>query len=305
MPRSRPSSAPWCEDDSDSLAEKISVLTDQLQRHPKLASFIHKAAIMTVVDTLKYEVTWPSILSEDVLQDVLGAIWDGAAVEIPSVMWDAEGDNTNVEEARKQVSQSMLTLKYLWEIPSAHRLTEGNIKEAHALLMANAISDGEPMNAGTYRSKPCHATGTIGGKDFYSPGEIVSSMENLVADLAKSTPSAATAAKFCYRFLAIHPFSNGNGRLARFLVAWIMRSAGMPFPISIGQGKNARKHWLKAVTRNDSLRGLDWLETLILESCLNRWINFSLEVNMQLDMEEEKDSSGCSFLNMFAVCMRY
>ena len=71
MTQSRPSSAPWCEDDSDSLAEKISVLRNQLQDHPKLNSFIRRAAIMTVVDTLKYECTWPSKPSEEVLQDAL------------------------------------------------------------------------------------------------------------------------------------------------------------------------------------------------------------------------------------------
>lgn len=304
MTRSRPSSAPWCEDDSDSLAEKISALKNQLHGHPKLDSFIRRAAIMTVVDTLKYECTWPSKPSEEVLQDVLAAMWDGTTVEIPSVMWEAEGENATVETARKQVSQSMLALKYLWDLPSDHIMTEQNIKVAHGLLMANAISEGEPMNAGSYRTKSCHATGTMGGKDFSPPEDIASSMERLVASLANSTASGATAAKFTYNFLAIHPFSNGNGRLARFLVAWMMRSAGMPFPISIGQGKSARKHWLKAVTRNDSNRGLDWLETLILQSCLNRWINFSLQVNMQLGVEEETISSGCSFLDLFAVCMR-
>lgn len=282
---SRPSSAPWCEDDSDSLAKKISALKNQLQaHHPKLDSFIRRAAIMTVVDTLKYECTWPADASEEVLEDVLAAVWDGTHVEIPSVIWGAEGEDATVETARKQVSQSMLALKYLWNLPSDHTLTEENIKVAHGLLMANAISEGEPMNAGSYRTKSCHATGTLRGKDFVATEDIASSMEVLVASLATSPPSAATAAKFCYNFLAIHPFSNGNGRLARFLVALVMRSAGMPFPISIGQGKSARKHWLKAVTRNDANRGLDWLETLILQSCLHRWISFSLQVNGCLDI---------------------
>ena len=221
-------------------------------------------------------------------------------------MWDAEGEDATVDSARKQVSQSMLALKYLWDLPFDHTLTVENIKVAHGVLMTNSISEGEPMNAGNYRTKPCHATGNIGGKDFLPPEEIASSMEVFVASVAKSTPSATTAAKFCYKFLVIHPFSNGNGRLARFLVAWMMRAAGMPFPISVGQGKNARKHWLKAVLRNDSTRGLDWLETLILESCLNRWIHFSLLVNnvQQLGVTEEQQqlSSGGSFLDLFAVC---
>lgn len=297
MTQSRPSSAPWCQDDSATLAEKISVLTNNLRGHPKLNAFSSRAAIMTVVDTLKYEATWPSKPSEEVLQEVLGALWDGAEAEIPDVTWDAEGENATVEEARKQVSQSMLTLKYLWNLPSGHTLTAENIKVAHSILMAGAISEGESMNAGNYRTKPCHSTGGI---DFHPPGEIATAVEGLVASLATSTPCAATAARFCYQFLVVHLFSNGNGRLARFLVAWIMREAGLPFPISIGQGKNARKHWLQAVRRNDSMRGLEWLETLILESCLNRWINFKLQVNMQLESEERDGNgihSGCSFLN--------
>ncbi len=306
MVPSRPYTAPWCEDDSDALAEKISALSKQLKGHPDLNNFTRKAAIMTVVDTLKYEATWPKVTSsEEVLQDVLAATWDGTgATEIPNVMWDADGENTTVEEAHKQVAQSMLALKYLWDLPSGHTLTEENIKIAHGVLTANAGSEGKLMNAGIYRTKPCHAVGRNGSKNFLAPEDIASSMEKLVASLAKATPSAATAARFCYNFLAIHPFSDGNGRLVRFLVAWMMRSAGMPFPISIGQGNSARKRWLRAVTRNDSLRGLDWLEILILESCLNRWNTFSLEVNMQPKVEEEKKSSGCSYLKLFAVCMR-
>ena len=301
MGQERSSSAPWCDDDSRSLAAKLSVLTHQLQNHPDLGNFTRRAAVMTVVDTLKYEKTWPDIASEEDLQQVLYEIWDGAAAGDPNVKWEAEGECTTTEEARKQVSQTMLALKYLWDLPLKHMLTEENIKVAHGILMADAISEGELMNAGTYRTKPSHAPGSLGGIDFLPPEQIVSSMEKLVADLAKKKIfSARTAAIFCYRFLIIHPFSNGNGRLVRLLVAWIMRSAGMPFPISIGQGKDARKRWMSALKRNDSQRGLGWLEILILESSLNRWINFSLQVNNQL---EDKYSSGCSYLDLYSSCI--
>ena len=55
--------------------------------------------------------------------------------------------------------------------------------------------------------------------------------------------AAKRASVFMARFLLIHPFRNGNGRVARLVVSWLMRQWSI-VPLSIMYGENGRDTYL-------------------------------------------------------------
>ncbi|MBU1953397.1 Fic family protein [Patescibacteria group bacterium] len=119
------------------------------------------------------------------------------------------------------------------------RITESLIKELHAVLMKDmhfTVARNEkgaqvkkPLHAGKYKIMPNHVL-TLSGKIHYytDPLQVPGEMEKLVAWLAggKEIHPVEKAAIFHYRFVSIHPFDDGNGRLARLLMNLILMQSG-------------------------------------------------------------------------------
>ncbi len=123
-------------------------------------------------------------------------------------------------------------------------LTEGFIRHLHTLILVRDFwaeaktADGNPtkrlIKAGVYKTEPNHVE-TISGDIFYfaEPIETPAKMQELVGWFRDETDSAETnpvllATEFHYRFVRIHPFDDGNGRLARLLMNFILMKFGYP-----------------------------------------------------------------------------
>ena len=124
-------------------------------------------------------------------------------------------------------------------------LYEADILELHRLILRNIEE-----HAGKYRT-----TGVrIGGALFMPPksSEVPKLMLNLLMWLDKNieeyTP-IEQAALFHHKFIQIHPFSDGNGRIARLLMNVILMKSGYPFIVNVT--KKDRVKYL------DSLREAD------------------------------------------------
>lgn len=123
-------------------------------------------------------------------------------------------------------------------------LTESFIRQLHKLLLkedqtTDAITlDGQPtkktIKVGEYKSTPNHVktkTGEI--FRFATPEETPAKMNDLIEWLrekeeAKDTNPILLAADFHYKFIRIHPFDDGNGRIARILMNFILMQNGYP-----------------------------------------------------------------------------
>jgi Fic family protein len=58
------------------------------------------------------------------------------------------------------------------------------------------------------------------------------------------------AALLLYQLLSIHPFRNGNGRLARLFASWSLVRDGFPFAVALSFGhRSAQRHYLHAIDR--------------------------------------------------------
>ena len=269
--------APWCDTSRESMLQTISTCKEKLGKHHKLSSFCRDKAVATSVGILSMEGTWPGTSVDQKLQVIMQGIWkNGNPDYFPEGPgWDAEGGGSMVAN-EQQVVQGMLALTYLWNLPDSEVLTEAIVRHVHHILMNRATSGGDLMPAGQFRTTTCHSSGT--GTVFCPPEDIERRLKRCLEIANGGNVDSRNAADFCHQFLMVHPFVNGNGRMARLLLCWVVRKDGHPFPVSIGHGKSGRKHWIRALTHRDkhlSEDGLNWLEALILDSCMGHWTNFS------------------------------
>jgi len=104
---------------------------------------------------------------------------------------------------------------------------------------------------GRFRKRPA----TIGGF-FQLPApvflptlmnEFCQDFPILAGERAKYDP-IVTAARFSYRFVAIHPYSDGNGRVSRLLMNLILKSHGFP-PIYLKADSRGKKRYSFALKR--------------------------------------------------------
>lgn len=179
-------------------------------------------------------------------------------------------------------------------------LTEVFIRELHTLLLKEpswkeAITpDGKAtrrkIEVGKYKTQPNHVI-TVTGETFYfaTPEETPAKMQELVewyrVERAKpDVNSIILAALFHYRFTRIHPFDDGNGRVARILMNFILMQFGYP-PVII---KTADKENYYAVLR---LADADQLEPFIeyVATNLVRSLNIMIRGAKGEDIEESED----------------
>lgn len=105
--------------------------------------------------------------------------------------------------------------------------------------------------AGTYR----RTEKNIGIDPFQIPSELYKLLDNTHFWISASTyPWYEILARFHHRFVQIHPFVNGNGRVARILVEHLCLKHGNPIPnwrSDIQEPDKRRKLYLDALRRAD------------------------------------------------------
>ena len=114
------------------------------------------------------------------------------------------------------------------------------------------------VHAGQYKTRPNSVITRYGDRfEYASPEETPSLMNDLVdwynaAEQEGKLSPVELAALFHYRYIRIHPFEDGNGRIARLMVNFIMARHGWPM-IVIRNRKKAE--YLEALHRSDQKVG--------------------------------------------------
>ena len=97
-----------------------------------------------------------------------------------------------------------------------NKLSENLIKELH-LILKSGTSDSRKdwFNVGEYKKLP----NEVGGKETASPKIVGKKIRELLREYnKKSEHSLDEILEFHYRFEAIHPFQDGNGRVGRLIM---------------------------------------------------------------------------------------
>jgi len=145
-----------------------------------------------------------------------------------------------------------------WAIDNEQPLTEQKIKNLNEIILVRpfwkeAITpDGQPtrreIKVGNYKEYP-NSVRLLTGKlfEYASPGETPILMGELI-DWYRTEENAlhpvTLAAMFHYKFVSIHPFDDGNGRIARLLMNYILMRKGLP-PVVIKSAD--KKNYLRVL----------------------------------------------------------
>lgn len=123
-------------------------------------------------------------------------------------------------------------------------ISENFIRELHVVILhetyynpaqtADGNKTARKIEVGKYKSQPNHVLTKTGEMHYFaSPEETPAKMHDLITwyrniNNDKSLHPLIVASIFHYRFISIHPFDDGNGRLARILMNLILMQNGFP-----------------------------------------------------------------------------
>ncbi|MFH0770040.1 MAG: Fic family protein [Candidatus Peregrinibacteria bacterium] len=178
-----------------------------------------------------------------------------------------------------EVENHAKAIDYLHEIVrTKSRLTEHFIRELHGLLLRGVTSTvalgaqgkliRKPLAAGAYKVHPNHVLTLSGAIHHYTePFHVADEMQSLLAWLGKNAKRhpVERAALFHYRFVCIHPFDDGNGRMARLLMNLLLLQAGYP-PCVVRNRR--RREYLQSLEHADTTGSTDRLLAFLTEELI-------------------------------------
>ena len=147
-------------------------------------------------------------------------------------------------------------------------LTQNFIRTLHKTLLREdytvyrnlpgGIQTSFVIHAGQYKTRPNSVITRYGDRfEYASPEETPGLMGDLVdwynqAEQAGKLSPVELAALFHYRYIRIHPFEDGNGRIARLLVNYILSRHGWPMVVVRTRKKQA---YIEALHQTDLIVG--------------------------------------------------
>jgi Fic family protein len=186
-------------------------------------------------------------------------------------------DNREIEEHNKLLKELETTpdLKGVFtehNIRAFHKKILGNDPYTSPALTPENQATSRVITPGRYKQEPNNVK-TVTGEvfEFTSPADTPSAMKELL-DWANTELNSPTlhplvfAAALHYRFIRIHPFDDGNGRMARILMNVVLQYYGYP-PIIVR--KNDKEKYLSALRDADTGNVLSftfYLSDLLIDS---------------------------------------
>lgn len=172
-----------------------------------------------------------------------------------------EADVLDVQEmTASNVGLRMMTEAAAREIP----MTLNFIRTLHKTILREdytvyrdlpgGIRTSYVIHAGQYKTRPNSVITRYGDRfDYASPEETPGLMSDLVdwyneAEREGRLSPVELAVLFHYRYIRIHPFEDGNGRIARLMVNYILTRHGYPMIVVRSRRKN---EYLEALHQTD------------------------------------------------------
>lgn len=197
---------------------------------------------------------------------------------------------------------------------SERQLSENFIRQLHHTLLREdykvyresdtGVVTSYTVHAGQYKTRPNSVITATGERfEYASPEETPALMYDLIEwykeeEIKKELTPIQLAAVFHYRYIRIHPFEDGNGRIARLLVNYILRRHN--YPMIVVKTKN-KQHYLNVLNQCDITVGMvpsigahaeiEQLTPFVnyMESCLISAFNTCIKAAKGESIEEDDD----------------
>ena len=176
------------------------------------------------------------------------------------VVGEGELKDYNEMKASQVGFQMMSEQADLKDIP----LTQNFIRQLHKVLLREdytvyrnlpgGFTSSYVIHAGQYKTRPNSVITRYGDRfDYATPEETPALMADLVdwyneAERSGKYTPVELAALFHYRYIRIHPFEDGNGRIARLMVNYILARHGWPMIVVRNRDKY---QYLEALHKSD------------------------------------------------------
>lgn len=219
-------------------------------------------------------------------------------------------DEANMKDLEEMKAHNVgLKMMQVEALEKAQPLTETFIRQLHHTLLREdytvyrKLPDGSTtsytIHAGQYKTRPNSVITVTGERfEYASPEETPALMNDLIqwyneAESRRELSPIELATIFHYRYIRIHPFEDGNGRMARLMVNYILLRHN--YPMIVVRSK-AKDFYLKALNKCDKAVGAipsdgahaslievkpftDYVENLITEEITNsiKFINEKAE----------------------------
>jgi len=185
-----------------------------------------------------------------------------------------------VLRSRREVVQHAAAFQHIVAafVKDGKPMSEALIKETHGILMRGISGE----DAGVFNTKDLGGTYRKGDERAYAgttqfttpanvPNAMRSMVESLQADIATIEREQVIdpwvlAARYCDRFVNIHPFKDGNGRMCRLILnAILLKYVG--FVVALGEKESNRDAYLIAAQESSKVGGHPgYLATMVLDS---------------------------------------
>lgn len=231
------------------------------------------------------------------------------------LLFDKVVDAAQMKDLEEMKAHNV-ALKMIIEEASNHErtLTESFIRQLHKTLIrkdyevvrqdSSGVVKSYIVHAGQYKTRPNSVITTTGERfEYASPEETPALMGDLMEwykeeESKKDLTPIQLASVFHYRYIRIHPFEDGNGRIARLLVNYILCRHN--YPMIVVKTKN-KQQYLSVLNQCDVSVGLTPsagahanLEQITpfvdyLEGCLEAALKISIKAAKGESIEEDDD----------------
>jgi Fic family protein len=167
-------------------------------------------------------------------------------VALQGAMWEAALEEIG-PDVRGHFEAQLEALEHVLDVATnARPITEVWVRELHALtcrtqttyaVMTELGRQERVLSHGEYKSHPNHVTTADGTRHFYCPPtdvpqEMARLVEQLRSQRFESSSALVQAAYVHHALTAIHPFADGNGRVARAVASvFLYRGARVPLVV--------------------------------------------------------------------------
>lgn len=200
---------------------------------PELVGLLTRAAELNAwISQAVVDVPWLPALQRDTAARLAhsSTAIEGNPLALPEVEALARGEAVGApEKAAREVKNYLAAVRWVWARPPGAPVAEKELLRLHALLTAGLLL---APQSGRYKTKPNRVVDSKGRTVYSPPGPESAGplTRELLAwingpEAAKHHPALVNGVAH-HRLVSIHPFADGNGRVARALGVWLLYARG-------------------------------------------------------------------------------